>query len=65
MTELLCFVWAGQKVEQFYNYHQRTVDMHMCILHGFKNISRELMDYSTKLALMGLIEYSDIAPHKL
>ena len=28
--------------------------MRTCILHAFKNISREPIDYSTKLVLTGL-----------
>ena len=34
--------------------YQRRVDMLMCILCTFKNISREPIDYSTEWALMGL-----------
>ena len=47
----------------YISYNQRRVDR--CILHDFKNISREPIDYSIKSELMGLIKYLDSTPHKL
>ena len=37
-----------------YALNQRRADAHTCILHTFKNISREPVDYYTKLALTRL-----------
>ena len=39
---------------QHMTYTQRRVATCTCILHAFKNITREPIDYSTKSALTGL-----------
>ena len=48
-----------------YDKGQRRAATRTCILHAFKNISHEHIDYSTKSALTGLIKCSDSTPHKL